>query len=112
MNNPSKTFIDGGNVVWVASASANTVSGLKISSSAWLSSTGFATSPLSGTGCSVIGVDPSGNVWSGNSDQSVTELLGLGTPTAAPLYAGNTVVTGTGGSAVTTVTKGNLGTKP
>jgi hypothetical protein len=107
MSAPSKTFIDGGNVVWVSSSGANTVSALKISSGAWLSSAGFATSAASGAGSSVIGVDPSGNVWSGNSDQSVTELLGLGTPTAAPLYAGNTVVNGG-----TTVTKGNLGTEP
>ncbi|HEV2578011.1 MAG TPA: hypothetical protein VGU25_12445 [Acidobacteriaceae bacterium] len=112
MNNPSKTFVDGSNVVWVASAGANTVSALNVSTGNWLATNGFSTDAPGGTGCAVIGVDPAGNVWSGNSDQSVTELLGLGTPTASPMYAGMTTITGTGRTAVTTVTKGNLGIEP
>ncbi len=67
---------------------------------------------FSSLSCVVIGVDPSGDVWTGNGDQSVTELLGLATPTAAPFYGGNTVITSNGTRNVTTVTKGNLGTKP
>jgi hypothetical protein len=112
MNEPFKSVVDGNNVVWLANDGANTVSGLSASTGNWLSSTGFSTDAPGGTGCVVIGVDPSGNVWTGNSDQSVTQLLGLGTPTAAPLYGGSTITTGTGKSAVTTVTNGNLGTKP
>jgi DNA-binding beta-propeller fold protein YncE len=108
MNNPSKTFVDGSNQVWVASSGANTVSALNVSTGNWLATNGFSTDAPGGTGCSVIGVDPSGNVWSGNADQSVTELLGLGAPTAAPLYAGMTVITGT----AKTITKGNLGLEP
>jgi hypothetical protein len=68
-------------------------------------------------GCVVIGVDPSGNIWTGNADQSVTELLGLATPAAAPFYGGSTnmtAVTQPNGTTknVITVVKGNLGTKP
>jgi hypothetical protein len=51
-------------------------------------------------------------VWAGNADQSVTELLGLATPTVAPFYGGSTVMINNGTRNVTTVTKGNLGTKP
>ena len=112
MSNPSKTFVDGSNVVWVASSTANTVSALNASTGNWVAANGYTTDAPGGTGCSVIGVDPSGNVWSGNADQSVTELLGLGAPKAAPLYAGSTVVTGTGKAQVTTITKGNLGIEP
>ncbi len=64
---------------------------------------------FSTTGCVVIGTDPSGNVWTGNSDTSVTQLLGLSTPTAAPFYGGSTV---NNGGTNLTVTKGNLGTMP
>ncbi len=112
MNTPSKTFVDGSNVVWVASNGANTVSALNSSTGNWVATNGFSTDAPGGTGCTVVGVDPSGNVWAGNADQSVTELLGVGTPTAAPLYAGSTVITGSGSTAKTTVTKGNLGTEP
>lgn len=107
LNTPYKTSIDGNNAVWVANGGANTVSGFNSSSQTWLSSTGFSTSAASGTGCLVLAVDPSGDVWAGNSDGSVSQLLGLGTPTAAPLYGGRTVTTTT-----TTYTNGNLGTKP
>jgi hypothetical protein len=116
LNTPYKTFIDGNNDVWVANGGANTVSGYQpqigAASGFWFSAVGFSTSAASGTGAVVLGVDPSGNVWTGNSDQSVTQLLGLATPTAAPLYGGNTITTGTGKTAVTTMTNGNLGTKP
>ncbi|HEX5283739.1 MAG TPA: hypothetical protein VFW30_06435 [Bryocella sp.] len=64
------------------------------------------------TSCVVIGVDPSGDVWTGNSDESVTELLGLATPAVAPFYGGSTVLTNNGVRNVVTVTNGNLGTKP
>lgn len=44
--------------------------------------TGFNT----GASGVLIGVDPSKNLWTGSSDQPVTELPGLATPTAAPFY--------------------------
>jgi hypothetical protein len=117
MNEPFKLVIDGSNTVWIANAGVNTVSAWSTGSGAWLGvtnvgfSTGAGTAPAPGrqTGCVVIGVDPSGNVWTGNGDQSVTQLLGLGTPTAAPFYGGSTVISSTG---VTTTTPGNLGSKP
>jgi hypothetical protein len=62
--------------------------------------------------CIVIGVDGSGNVWTGNADGSVTQLLGLATPTATPFYGGMTVTVGTGHNQTTTITNGNLGSKP
>lgn len=109
LNNPYKTFVDGSNAVWVANGGANTVSGYNAGATtpAWLSSGGFSTGATSGTGCVVLAVDPSGNVWTGNSDQTVTQLLGLATPTAAPLIGGRTVIATT-----TTTTNGNLGTRP
>lgn len=60
----------------------------------------------------VIGVDGSGNVWTGNADGSVTQVLGLATPTATPFYAGMTVITTNGSNQTTVVTSGNLGSKP
>jgi hypothetical protein len=62
--------------------------------------------------CVVIGIDGSGNIWTGNADGSVTQLLGLATPTAQPFYGGMTVTVGTGNNQTTTVTNGNLGSKP
>ena len=112
MNEPYKLVIDGGNTVWIANEGANTVSAFSPTSSSWRASSGFSTSAASGTGCVVIGVDPSGNVWTGNADGSVTQLLGLATPTAQPFYGGMTVTTGTGNNQTTTVTQGNLGTMP
>ena len=120
MNEPYKLVIDGNNTVWIANYGTSTVSALNVSGGAgngtWQSSTGFSTGATSGASCVVIGVDPSGNIWTGNSDQTVTELLGLGTPTAAPFYGGQTViaqvtVNGTTRN-VTTKTNGNLGTRP
>jgi hypothetical protein len=104
LNNPQKTFVDGANVIWVANVGANTVSALNSSTGNWLASNGFATSAQADTGALAVAVDASGDVWVANSDKSVTELLGLATPTASPLYAGSTTTTST--------TKGNLGTKP
>ncbi len=112
MNTPYKTFVDGNNSIWVANGGANSVSGYNATGQAWISSTGFSTSAASGTGSVVIGVDPSGNVWTGNSDQSITQLLGLATPTAAPLSGGRTVINSTVTPTTTVYTNGNLGTEP
>jgi streptogramin lyase len=110
LNTPYKTFVDGNDSIWVANGGANTVSGFSSTSSTWMSSVGFSTGAAAQTGCLVLAVDPSGDVWTGNSDQSVTQLLGLATPTAAPLYGGRTVTTTL--PTIITTTNGNLGTKP
>ena len=112
MNEPFKLVVDGGNTIWIANDGANTISAWSPSSASWLASSGFSTSAQSGTGCVVIGVDGSGNVWTGNADGSVTQLLGLSTPTATPFYGGDTIITGTGRNQVTTTSNGNLGSKP
>lgn len=112
MNDPYKLTVDGGNVVWIANDGANTVSAFNPSSSSWLATNGFSTSAATGTGAVVLGVDGSGNIWTGNADGSVTQLLGLATPTATPFYGGMTVTTVIGSNQITTVTNGNLGAKP
>jgi hypothetical protein len=89
MNGPFKLAVDGGNNIWVSNANANTVSGFNSTGNgSWLATNGFSTSAPGGAGCVVAAPDPSGNLWSANSDGSVTQLLGLATPTAAPLYGG------------------------
>lgn len=106
MNGPYKLALDGSNNIWITNANANTVSGFSTSGlGSWLSPSGFSTSAPGGTGCVVAAPDPSGNLWAANSDGSVTQLLGLSTPTAAPFYGG---VKSTGSNS----TAGNLGTKP
>jgi hypothetical protein len=112
MNQPYKLSVDGGNTVWIANNGANTLSAWSQTSGSWLATSGFSTSAASGTGCVVLGVDGSGNVWTGNADGSVTQLLGLATPTATPFYGGMTVTTTSGSNQTTVITPGNLGTKP
>jgi hypothetical protein len=112
MNAPFKLAVDGGNIVWIANDGANTVSAFDPSTSSWLATNGFSTSAASGTGAVVLGIDGSGNVWTGNADGSVTQLLGLATPTATPFYGGMTVTTGTGNNQTVLTTSGNLGSKP
>lgn len=109
MDGPFKLAVDGSNNVWISNANANTVSARNTTSNSgngsWLATNGFSTSAPGGTGCVVAAPDPSGNIWAANSDGSITQLLGLATPTAAPLYGG---LTSTGNNSVT----GNLGTMP
>ncbi len=93
MNGPFKLSVDGGNTIWMANYGANTVSAWSSTGNAWLATNGFSTSAASDTGAVVVGVDGSGNVWTGNADGSVTQLLGLATPTATPFYGGVTVTT-------------------
>ncbi len=112
MNGPFKLSVDGGNTVWMANSGANTVSAWSSTGNAWLATNGFSTSAASETGAIVVGVDGSGNVWTGNADGSVTQLLGLATPTATPFYGGVTVTTTVGSNQTTVVTNGNLGSKP
>jgi hypothetical protein len=96
-----KIAVDGNNTVWIANANANTVSAYN---GGWLATNGFSTSAPGSTGCVVAAPDPSGNLWTANADGSVTQLLGLATPTAAPIYGG---VNKTGKAS-----PGNVGTMP
>ena len=101
VNGAYKIAVDGNNTVWIANANANTVSAYN---GGWLATAGFSTSAVSGTGCVVAAPDPSGNLWAANSDGSVTQLIGLATPTAAPIYGGI--------SSNSKTFAGNLGTMP
>jgi hypothetical protein len=101
LNGAFKIAVDGNNTIWIANANANTVSAYN---GGWLATNGFSTSAPGGTGCVVAAPDPSGNLWTANADGSVTQLLGLATPTAAPLYGGV--------ASNSKVFAGNLGTEP
>jgi hypothetical protein len=106
VNGLNKMSVDGGNNIWIANANANTVSGWSQTNGNWLASAGFSTSAsTSNVGCVVATPDPSGNLWTANADGSVSQLLGLAVPTAAPMYGGTLSTDGT-------QTKGNLGAKP
>lgn len=86
MNVPYMVTIDGAGTVWVSNQSAAVVSALS-SSGTWLADQGFPTG--AGGSCYAATADLSGNMWTANSDGSVTQLLGLATPTAAPLIPTN-----------------------
>ncbi|HXP07300.1 MAG TPA: hypothetical protein VN828_02335, partial [Acidobacteriaceae bacterium] len=101
MNGAFKIAVDGNNTIWIANANANTVSGYN---GGFLATNGFSTSAPGGPGCVVAAPDPSGNLWTANADGSVTQLLGLAAPTAAPFYGG---VSSTGKGVA-----GNVGTEP
>ena len=101
LNGAFKIAVDGNNTLWIANANANTVTGYN---GGFLTTNGFSTSAPGGTGCVVAAPDPSGNLWTANADGSVTQLLGLATPTAAPFFGG----VGSTGKNVA----GNLGTEP
>jgi hypothetical protein len=101
VNGAFKIAVDGNDTIWIANANANTVSAYN---GGWLTTNGFSTSAPGGPGCVVAAPDPSGNLWAANSDGSVTQLLGLATPTAAPIYGG---VDSTGKGV-----QGNAGTMP
>ena len=99
---PYKISVDGGNNVWMANEYYPTVSEWSQSQGAWLGVPGtqgtgfFGTGEVDGkgynngsTGTTLSATpDPSGNLWTANTDGTVTELLGLATPTASPIYPG------------------------
>lgn len=106
VNGLNKLSVDGGGNIWIANANANTVSGWSQTNNNWLATGGFSTSAsTSNVGCVVATPDPSGNLWTANADGSVSQLLGLAVPTAAPMYGGTISTSGT-------TTKGNLGSMP
>lgn len=86
LNGPYHLAFDGSGNIWVGNEGASVVSGWSTSSSAWLASSGFTTGT---TGQNVAAVpDISGNLWVANTDGSITQILGLATPTYAPLLPG------------------------
>jgi len=92
---PNKMSVDGANNVWIANGYYQTVSGWSQTQSAWLGVPGIqGTSNGSGysngsTGNTLSACpDPSGNLWTANTDGTVTELIGLAAPTASPIYPG------------------------
>jgi len=81
---PSAIALDGAGTAWVANGQ---VGGNLAQLSA---GAGVLLSPMAGYGTlnapTGVAVDPSGSVWIANSgDNSVSEFLGLATPTSTPL---------------------------
>lgn len=101
LNGAYKIAVDGNNTIWIANANANTVSAYN---GGWLAASGFSTGAPTGVGCVVAAPDSSGNLWTANADGSVTQLLGLVTPTATPIYGGV--------SSNSKTFAGNVGTMP
>jgi hypothetical protein len=99
---PYKISVDGGNNVWMANEYYQTVSEWSQTLNKWLGVPGtqgtgfFGTGEVDATGYNNASSgttlsatpDPSGNVWTANTDGTVTQLLGLATPTASPIYPG------------------------
>ena len=98
---PYKISVDGGNNIWMANEYYQTVSEWSQTLGEWLGvpgtqgvfgfgevdATGFNNGSTTGTTLSAT-PDPSGNLWTANTDGTVTELVGLATPTASPIYPG------------------------
>ncbi|HEX5283738.1 MAG TPA: hypothetical protein VFW30_06430 [Bryocella sp.] len=97
---PYKISVDGGNNVWTANEYYPTVSEWSQSQGGWMGVPGtqglFGIGEVDGAGFSNASSgttlsatpDPSGNLWTANTDGTVTELIGLATPTASPIYPG------------------------
>lgn len=89
MSTPYKLSIDGNDTIWIANEGSVTVSAFNIASRAWLSSAGFATGGSSTGVCIAATPDSAGNLWTANGDGTVSQILGLATPTATPFFPGN-----------------------
>jgi hypothetical protein len=91
MNIPDRISLDGGGMLWIANQGATTVSAYNINTGKWLATAGLSNGRTCTTNCNALDAIPdiSGNVWVSNQDGSVTELLGVATPTAEPLIPGN-----------------------
>lgn len=86
LSDPLTLTVDGANDLWVANGGSATVSGFTNAGTS-LASSGFST----GTGSATYAATPdnAGNLWTANSDGSVTQLLGLAAPTATPVIPGS-----------------------
>ncbi len=93
MNIPDRIALDGDGTLWMANQGATSVSAYNITGkkystgNGWLATRGFQTA--ASDSCLSATPDISGNIWTGNKDGSVTELLGLAAPTKAPYVPGN-----------------------
>lgn len=87
LNTPVSLAIDGAGNFWMANSKADTVTGMNSSGTA-LATNGFPTGAATSSFAYGAAPDLSGNLWTINSDGSVTELLGQAAPTATPVYPG------------------------
>lgn len=86
MNIPDRIALDGGGTLWIANQGASEVSAYNVSTKKWLATAGFTTGD---TGDALDAVpDGSGNVWVANSDGTVSQILGIATPTLMPMVPG------------------------
>lgn len=84
LNQPISLAFDGNGYLWAANSGASTVSGFN--GTTRLAASGF---PTGGSGVAYAAApDGSGNLWTANSDGTVTQILGLATPTVTPVYPG------------------------
>jgi hypothetical protein len=96
---PYKITVDGGNNIWMANEYYQTVSEYSQSLGKWMGvpgtqggllgigevdATGYSNGSTGGTVSATP--DNSGNLWTANTDGSVTVLLGAATPTANPIH--------------------------
>jgi hypothetical protein len=100
VSNPDLGEIDGSGTVWMPdmivpptnnppSTAASVLSAYSQTTGGFLATAnnGFSTGGIGGAVAAAV--DLSGNVWVANEDGSVSELIGLGTPTASPLTPSN-----------------------
>jgi hypothetical protein len=86
LSSPVALTFDGAGDLWAANSGASTISGFDGTTSLGTTTTGFQTGSSGVT--YGVATDPAGNVWTANSDGTVTQILGLATPTATPVYPG------------------------
>lgn len=89
LNQPVALTFDGAGHLWAANSGASTVSGFN--GTATLAGTSGLQTGSSGVTYGVA-ADLAGNLWTANSDGTVTELLGAATPTTTPVYPGQIAV--------------------
>ncbi len=86
LNAPYMIAVDGGGSTWIANSGNSTISSFDNSGNAVSPTAGIQTG--GGGFCYAATPDGSGNVWTANTDGSVTQILGLGEPTATPMLPG------------------------
>ena len=84
LNTPVALTFDGGGNLWAANSGASTVSGFNGTTA--LAANGLQTGSSGVT--YGVAADPAGNLWTVNSDGTITELLGAANPTSTPVYPG------------------------
>lgn len=93
LNTPTSVAIDGSNNIWAANTvSAGSISEVAAGTVQLNAGSAAVLSPTAGFGSlntpNAIAVDPSGNVWTANAgDNTVTEFVGIATPTVTPIVA-------------------------